>query len=306
MIDKDEPSITLAIYDFAADGKRLRALYDRSIEVMTDAGVAPLELAWHIAGKKHGKWKTFARMREKLDAEDFSQVVSISIGHLEPGPEFNYRRRVADFAISSENKHRGWELDWTLYPHKIGLTEETAVDNMLTLAAATGGRYAFIYHMSHRWLPNFYPGGLQSGDEIVKKEHPDFDANRGWWGRLSWESGVPLLLRDVFPINLLTRPYLHLPVGNSTLERWVIEDESRGTLVPLEGNATITVWRVPPRSIPRVREELFKAGIVFYWRFFESGDPLKRDFAKPFTPPDPIPDIYRADHHTGRDPKFTR
>lgn len=306
MIDKDEPSISLAIYGFAADGQRLRSLYHRSIEVMNDVGVPPLELAWHVDGEKHGRWKTFAHMHKKLEAENFSRVVSISIGCLEPGPEYNYKRRISDFVIGSENSHKTWELDWTLYARKIGLSEATAVDKMLQLAAASGGQYGFVYHMSYRWMPGFYPGGLQSGDDVVARDHQDFQSNRGRWGRLGWDTGVPLLLRDIFPVNLLTRAYLDLPVGTSTLASWITGDDFRGTLAPLAGNDSITVWRVEPRHIPQVREDLFKAGAVFYWRFFEPGDPLERDFARPFTPPDPIPDIYRAAFHAGRDPKITR
>ena len=294
------------MYGFTLDGQGLRDVYHRAIRLMNDLTVPANELAWHMAGKKHGTWKTYERMHKKLEAEDFAEVVSISVGHLELGPEYNYRRRVSEFSVESGIPRKEWEWSWTVYPRKIGMGDEAILTRMLELAAASGGRYGFAYHMSYRWLPNFYPGGLQSGDELVSKEHQDFNGNRGRWGRMWWESGLPLQLRDIFPVSLLTRPYLDLQVGKTTLQSWVNANASRGMLQPLEGNDQITVWRVDPQQIPRVREELFKAGVVFYWRFFEPGDPLERDFSKPFTPPDPIPDIYRADFHAGRNPKFTR
>ena len=306
MIGPDETSLSIAVYDFAADGARLRELYRRAISVMTDAGVPPLELAWHVVGTKHGQYKSFARMHKKLEAEDFSKVASISIGHVEDGPEYDYTRRISEFSIAAETPHRAWEWSWTLYPRRILSAKEAAIDAMLRLAAFSGGQYGFVYHMSYRWKPSFYPGGLQSGDDLVKKEHPDFYDNRGWWGRIWWESGVPILLRDIFSINLLTRPYLNLRVGKATLEAWINSKASHGILERLEGNDQITLWRVHPQHISQVREDLFKAGAVFYWRFFEPGDPLERDFSKPFTPPNPIPDIYRAEFHAGHDPKVTR
>lgn len=63
------------------------------------------------------------------------------------------------------------------------------------------------------------------------------------------------------------------------------------------------------KNIPRIREELFPSGVLFYYKFFQHWEPdnvWKRDFSKPYRPPGPTPDIFRAEFFAGRDPKVTR
>lgn len=61
-----------------------------------------------------------------------------------------------------------------------------------------------------------------------------------------------------------------------------------------------------PENIPVIRESLFRAGIMFYWRHFDPFDPMYRDFSKPWKPPTEIPEMFRAEFYAGRDPTITR
>ena len=65
------------------------------------------------------------------------------------------------------------------------------------------------------------------------------------------------------------------------------------------------VWRPVPENIPAIREALFREGAIFYWRFFNPREPLFRDFGRPFVPPDPLPEMVRADFYAGRDSSVT-
>lgn len=306
MIGKDEIAVNLALSDFLATAENLRRLYERACELMRELGAPPLQLGYHIAGARAGKYRSYARSRAILEAYDFSTLGSIELAHLEEGPEYDYRRRTLQVSMQLNEFTRRWGLTWTVYPRKTA--EKTIEDAMLELASVARASYGFIYHMPYIQMPWLYRSGMTPGDEDAKGVHPDFHANRGRWGLMQLSGEFPLMLRDVFPINLLTAPYLSLQVGRKSLEQWICVDSLRGSLKPLGGFSEIIVWRPPVERIPYIREELFRSGVLFYWRFFEGGDFWNRDFSEPFSLPkaEPIPEIYRAEFYADRDPKITR
>jgi hypothetical protein len=90
----------------------------------------------------------------------------------------------------------------------------------------------------------------------------------------------------------------------------------RGTLEPYTD--LLTKWTPPIEKIHQIREELYRVGRVFYWRFFcpEHRDPddwskripeplFRPDLSAPWEAPDPIPEIYRADFWKDKDPALT-
>lgn len=114
------------------------------------------------------------------------------------------------------------------------------------------------------------------------------------------------LLRDIYPYNFLTRRYLDLPVHGTTLERWIMADASRGSLEPLTDK--VTTWRPVIENIPVIREDLFRAGIMFYWRFYVPPTDTYRHLPgpRPYGPDERVPEIFRAEFYAGRDPKMTQ
>lgn len=122
-----------------------------------------------------------------------------------------------------------------------------------------------------------------------------------------------VLLRDIYRESYLSLPYLEARLGRSatTLKQWIEADTARrGTLEPYTD--ILTKWTPPVEKIPQIREELFRAGRVFYWRFFCPPAPNQKpdrffrpDLSAPWEAPDPIPEIYRADYWKDKDPALT-
>jgi hypothetical protein len=207
------------------------------------------------------------------------------------------RRRIPDRFKCFEP---GWSAYWDIYLDDAGVEESVAAQELLDFAARATDAYGYVFYMKRSGGPFYYNGGALFGDSR-QRTGEEGDNICAW----PWPERLPhVLLRDVYPLNFLSRPYLDLPVGGTTLERWVRADEpARGTLEPL--NESVTTWRPPVGNIPLLREALFRAGAIFYKGFFDKG-PLHRDFSRPFVPPDAIPEIFRASFYEGRDPKITR
>jgi hypothetical protein len=181
-------------------------------------------------------------------------------------------------------------------------------------------KYAFEYRQ--RWMMNYE--NYHYGMIPVHIDHHltrDGGMNFCWWSSTDeyrdkqFSAG---LLRDIYPTSYLSRPYLDARLGHSrtTLEQWIKADPgSRGTLEPFTD--ILTKWTPPVEKIPQIREELYRAGRVFYWRFFspkhggwmgipETIEPLYRpDLSAPWEAPEPIPEIYRADFWKDKDPSLT-
>ncbi|HBS29609.1 MAG TPA: hypothetical protein DEB06_09215 [Phycisphaerales bacterium] len=152
-----------------------------------------------------------------------------------------------------------------------------------------------------------------------KEQHEEYGMNISRWGYSVGcrpEVYAAGILRDIYPHNYLSAPYLDAPIGRTakTLREWIQDDPvERGTLSPFTD--LLTDWAPPVKNIPTIREALYRAGRVFYWRFFcpteriegvDQPEPLFRpDPRAPWEAPDPIPEIYRADYWKDKDPGLT-
>jgi len=81
--------------------------------------------------------------------------------------------------------------------------------------------------------------------------------------------GSPHILPEVYPINYLSKQHLSMRLGRSstTLEEWINTDsEERGEIV--EFTSTLAEWAPPSGCLPEIREELFRNGLLYYYKFF--------------------------------------
>jgi hypothetical protein len=112
-----------------------------------------------------------------------------------------------------------------------------------------------------------------------------------------------------------------------TLREWIEDDpEARGRLRPFTD--LLLEWTPPEENIPVIREALFRAGRVFYWRFFnpsnrrrdappilvtglwdqswQEPEPyLRPNIEEPWEATDPIPDLFREDSYRQKRPDLT-
>jgi hypothetical protein len=66
--------------------------------------------------------------------------------------------------------------------------------------------------------------------------------------------------RDVYPLNVLTRPHLNRTVGGQPLEKWIAADAQRGRLWQVADG--VWVWTVPSVSLHFVQAQLADEGLL--------------------------------------------
>jgi len=288
----------------------LRSAYELVIKSWSDAGLAPHRLAASApgVGRKYG---AFDRKRRFVERADFNKVGTIEMVRIQPG-------------CTSEMSD--WEMEATL-SQKLGMFSAGCVlslvgdaasfieQNALNLFELSGCRYGWMFRQRLRFSPGAYAFGLT----VHVDDDPRHDDHRK--NIQSWHPSIERLgptvdagiLRDVFAENYLAWPHLEASLGNTatTLKQWIEADRaSRGTLEPYTD--ILTKWTPPVEKIPQIREELYRAGRVFYWQFFRPpganrlpGPFFRPDLSAPWEAPDPIPEIYRADYWKDKDPGLT-
>jgi hypothetical protein len=292
------------------DGRRLRFLFDWVDEGFRQLDRPATALEIEIQEKRRA-FKSAESLRKRVDPSAWAACDGVGFQHITPerlnsGNIFGW---AVDAALLSPKNWRSspllgdrpWRAQWGVHLLDVDL-EETAVLGLETeFARLTVDDYGYLFYMQRTCGPQFYHMGMSVHGDGRNDEQK---SNIGGWD--SWlEHFKQPLLRDVYPYNFLSRRYLDLPVHGTTLRGWIEADASRGTLEPL--NRGITTWRPVSENIPAIREALFRAGIMFYWRFYvdPSDTHLHIPGPRSFAPDEPIPEIFRADFYAGRDPKLT-
>jgi len=301
--DPNQPltaTIGFSSHRLRLDGDRARSLYRWLVARMERLGVPPDIVTLDAPGFWGVKYKRFRRVRTRIESYDFGgRFRGLRLTLRAPGWTDNDQSKwisTASFHRNSELPHKdsSKQTDWLIAPKEAKLTEQVAVESLTEYAKVAVDHYGYLFTIPREYGPSFYPMGRSGWEPFASQEERE---NAGWWA--GYQDLVPPtgMLRNVYPVNFVSRELLELPVHGTTLEQWIRKNTSRGTLKPL--TVKVTTWITPVENIPAIREQLFLAGVLFYFRFFqtwEPNNPWNRDFSKRFKPLDPIPEIFRANY----------
>lgn len=297
------------------NGASLRAAYELVINSWTDAGIEPHRMYATAPGVRK-KYGAFRQKRRFVEKADFDVIGTLGIVRLSVG----CTNEMSDWEMEAHLSPKLSMFSAGCVPSLVGGAANVIRDNARELIALSGCRYAWMLRQRMRYSPGAYAYGMTVHvDDDPRQE----DSRKNIW---CWEPKHDRLrpkldagiLRDIFPENYLSRPHLDARLGQTrtTLKDWIEADPAnRGTLERF--GDILTKWTPPVEKIPQIREELYRAGRVFYWRWGSAGtrqadgsnfhpEPLYRpDLSAPWEAPDPIPEIYRADYWKDEDPGLT-
>jgi hypothetical protein len=275
----------------------MRDVFEWFVQRMTAVAVAPQHFAVDAPGFT-SKIQSFSRHQKKLRAAfDLEESIGyIFLHHVPPSWRNTLDGDGTSIAaiVTRSVPDARWEAWWTIHLAETGIQYSQAMDCFLKFGRLFIHQYGFIFS-----FPNMLDAPTYAGNAGYATDNEEGE-NAGFWGL--YPHGDLYLLRDIHHVMFLSRPYLDLPVEGITLEKWIQKDDTRGSLKNL--NDRITVWTPPPDRIGAIRERLFLAGVLFYYRFFQTWEidnPWARDFKKPFKPKD-VPEIFRADYRRVIDP----
>lgn len=291
-------------------GDSMRRAYDATVRTYEDVGIDPTSLGAKAPGVTSAKFGSFKHKRRYLEKADFDKVENFCILRLAEVGKDEVTESTATVQVDTQVK----SCEVGIVLAALGKSATTFADLFKSLAAFGQATYGYIFYQRMVSGPVMYVVGANYGDE-GQKRHPEQRMNVSWWVYDHQTRLGSLLLRDIYPRSYLSADYLSAPIGKTamTLREWIEDDPaSRGELKPF--TETLTEWAPPVKNIPEIREALYRAGRVFYWRFFcpRNFDPdnsvwvdevnYRPDPRAPWEAPEPIPEIYRAEFYKDKDP----
>lgn len=122
-------------------------------------------------------------------------------------------------------------------------------------------RYGIGYVKQFEFGPCVYAHGMVSGFGYSREDLIKADRIGAWFReRMAGNRHLAGLLRDVYPLNVISEPHLSQRVEGLPLADWIRQLRLRGTLRSLPGGATL--WRIDEANIESVRAPLADAGLL--------------------------------------------
>lgn len=125
-----------------------------------------------------------------------------------------------------------------------------------TLAQELQLTYGIGYQRDFDLGPDLYAYGLDTGLEYSPEDMAEGDRIAAWLHERMNKRNRHLagLLRDVYPLNVLSRPHVERRIGEQAFGAWIEAAPDRGRLEPLANDAWL--WTVPEERLLPVREEI--------------------------------------------------
>jgi len=135
---------------------------------------------------------------------------------------------------------------------------ETVIQHICRLVSPV---YGFGYQRPFDKGPDFYAFGMTSGLDYSKEEVKEGDIIAAWSHELMGRNRhLQGMLRDVYPINLISEKHVDRQVDHLSLLDWISKDNTRGTIESVGSNCWL--WTIPDESVTRVRHRLDAAGLL--------------------------------------------
>lgn len=251
--DRIEHSVS-AFYGIDPKATSIEAVFDQALSWMARFNCSP-DLMGTTLDK--GKYVRFKNSEKKARACRFADVHSFQIVSLGEGAQSGLDGTKCNICYQQETETIFSYLivDFRSDIIRIGSTNFFRVAQEACLL--TNPPYGIGLVRPFGLGPVLYCMGIVQGDV------PDEEGDRitEWLEVLRHKLLDKGLIRDVYPWNFLTSAQLQAMVGKFTLKEWIANDSRHGTLSPVTDQAML--WAVEGAAIPRVRQCLIDASIVF-------------------------------------------
>jgi hypothetical protein len=298
-------------------GRMLRRLYDWVMTTFGDFDRPPNTFDAEGGGFSGERYLDFARGRSRLERANFghlSRLTCAMFRHKQNNMTIGWEFQCANLELEMINgreifseKSGRWHAQLSVSPDLLGIESERCVAIATDFARLTMEEGGFIFFMHRNRGPCYYVPGIDyEAIRYPSDRTYDESANISSWSYARHVHLTRPWLRDVYPINFLGPAVAALRVEGKQLGDWLRADPvKRGTVevFPCAHQPRMLLWKPPLQQIPVLREQLYKAGLVWhreYYLDYSDGN------APPFVPKDPPPEIMRASYYRGRDPRLTR
>jgi hypothetical protein len=248
--------IGFAFYGFSPSAYPIAKMYQWALDWFNRFGCVPDLAGANIGGKSDGNYKSFRNLDRKVRACDFAGVTDFTF--VDIPDEFVRDENEWDKAQYMDVAYRTGSSKYFVCCIREDLIRNRMDEFLETAKQACEilrPQYGIVYRRPFGNGPLAYGISLQYGNIVHR-----FDESMCYWATLrNYE--VFTFLRDIYPWSVLTKTQLDIKVGDVRLEDWIQAKTSRGQLSRFTDQ--MTLWTVSDEAISQLRDELWKAGVIF-------------------------------------------
>jgi hypothetical protein len=227
-----------------------------------EQGISPMRMS--LTGRdipKSDQTRTFKYYKDLLEKYQFQGIEDFWIGSAPANNGTDILDAQIACSLNLETQYNAFYLYFNngILPHNWGYVNKLALD----LSQWIKYDYGIAYEREIDKGPGWYVHGVIVG--LNNKKDPLVKQERGNISKWLHTYGDPLRrhlgdLRDIYPLNFLSKEHLERVVGDQTLKTWIESSLDHGTLVPLTDQ--LWSWHVPEDKISDIREALRPTGFV--------------------------------------------
>ncbi|HQS85134.1 MAG TPA: hypothetical protein PLY23_09635 [Alphaproteobacteria bacterium] len=249
----------IVLHDFSTNSTDIKKWVDYSVSLIESLGLIPNRMgvvAPEITSKSTVTFKGGLKQLEKINLENLQGI------EIYANPAFDEkdnRENICSIHLDlSPNKKMNTLIlacDNQLFPFKKNLINKITAE----LGAFFGPNYGYAYQRLFKLGPTWYPFGTIQGLDWDKDRKEREDITK-WNNEYRMSDGKYKIgdLRDIYPMNLLSKTHQNLKIDSLPFFEWIKADSKRGSLTAL--NDSLWAWWVDPDNIPSVRESLRPLG----------------------------------------------
>ncbi|HQS85135.1 MAG TPA: hypothetical protein PLY23_09640 [Alphaproteobacteria bacterium] len=247
----------IVFHDFSIENFDVMKWIDYSVSFFESVGLTPNRMgvvALEISSKSMVTFKGGLKQLDRINLENLQGI------EIYANPSFDEK----------DNGENICSIHLDISPHKKMNTLVLACDNQLfpfkndsinkttkELANFFNPSYGYAYQRLFKLGPTWYPFGTIQGLEWGDKEE---DAITKWLDEYRMSDGKYKSgdLRDIYPMNFLSKTHQNLKIDSLPFFEWIKADSKRGSLTELK--ESLWAWWVEPDNISYVREVLRPLG----------------------------------------------
>ena len=255
----------IVFYDFDFQAVDFRQWFEWAVAWFTIKGSQPVRAD---IGAEDIKWrtvKTFKHVKKVLEKREFKNIEWIALESEEISNSWSANLYHANITASIRVNPSG-KPDMGLYAKAsiLPFEQEGIWAPLSKLAHMINPRYGLVHQREYSKDPRFYTWGTIVGLDSDKYPEDAIEEDKiAEWSRQYYHPQGKYhtgLLREIYPLNLLSHAHLSYPVGNLTLEQWILSSSDHGELKTL--TKTLWTWWVPEDKIPHVTNALKDSQII--------------------------------------------
>ncbi|WP_010300861.1 hypothetical protein [Candidatus Odyssella thessalonicensis] len=246
----------IALHDLGTEKNDVRGWFTYVVNWFRKNGLEPTRIGITGAPYKGNKTITFHNGLKRLEDHNYQEVQGISLYAIPPNHNIDMFDGIFILEYTCRNKG-AFVLCWD--NQLLSFDKGNCKDIVKDICSYIKISYGYAFQRLFNQGPSFYPRGVLASSKLSEDEE---DRIALWNNEYMMPDGNYQTgdLRDIYPLNILSRVHLDRVVNGGRFEDWIQAVPQRGSLEQITDS--LWTWWVEADNIDAVRAALAPSGMI--------------------------------------------